>query len=253
MVVPVGADVAVNATLEVGNVTRAGDGDSGAREGQRADSGIPDHDHVGQQLTELPTLTRNPYDLVALAGNVQDGDSEETLLVGGDRPGHRLQHQRRAHRPARTSCSTAATTTTSSTASVGQEVPLDAVQEFSVITNNFSAQYGRATGGIVNVVTKSGTNIFRGTVYEFFRNEKLANNSPDNEANDIEKGQFKRNQTGYSLGGPIVKDKVHFFSSLEYIGVRSTRHADLLGADAAVPRGDQSRDARRTSMPTARA
>ena len=52
------------------------------------------------------------------------------------------------------------------------------MQEFSVITNNFSAQYGRATGGIVNLVTKSGTNMFSGTGYEFFRNEKLAGNSP---------------------------------------------------------------------------
>src|SRR5262249_38487970 len=58
--------------------------------------------------------------------------------------------------------------------------------------------------------------------YEFFRNEKLATNTPANDANGIEKGQFKRNQVGYSLGGPIMKDKMHFFSSLEYIGVRST-------------------------------
>ena len=50
----------------------------------------------------------------------------------------------------------------------------------------------------------------------------MSNNTPDNEANDIEKGPFKRNQVGYSFGGPIVKDKVHFFSSLEYIGVRGT-------------------------------
>jgi hypothetical protein len=106
--------------------------------------------------------------------------------------------------------------------SVGQQVPLDAVQEFSVITNNFSAQFGRAAGGIINVVTKSGSNAFTGTAYEFFRNEKLATNTPDNEANGIAKGQFKRNQTGYSIGGPIKKDKMHFFSSLEYIGVRST-------------------------------
>ena len=80
--------------------------------------------------------------------------------------------------------------------SVGQEIPLDAVQEFSVITNNYSAQYGRATGGIVNLITKSGTNRFTGTAYEFFRNEKMSNNTPDNEANGIEKGPFKRNQTG---------------------------------------------------------
>ena len=95
----------------------------------------------------------------------------------------------------------------------------------------------------MNVATKSGTNIFRGTGYEFFRNEKLATNTPDNNANDIEKGKFKRNQTGFSFGGPIVKDKLHFFSSLEYIRVRSTDTVISLGADAAVPRGQPRRDA----------
>ena len=130
-------------------------------------------------------------------------------------------------------------------------MPLDSVQEFCVITNNFSAQYGRATGGIVNVLTKSGTNIFRGTGYEFFRNEKLSTNTPDNKANDIEKGQFKRNQPGFSIGGPIVKDKVHFFSSLEYIGVRSTDTLISLGADAAVPRGQRTTRPGRSSTPTA--
>src|SRR5207244_1481298 len=127
---------------------------------------------------------------------------------------------------------------------VGQAVPLDSVQEFSVVSNNFSAQYGRATGGIVNVVTKSGTNQFRGTAYEFFRSDALANNTVDNIANGLPKGSFKRNQTGYSLGGPIKKDRVQFFSSLEYIGVRSSDTLitwvptpELLAASSANTRG----------------
>ena len=89
------------------------------------------------------------------------------------------------------------------------------------MTSNFSAQYGRATGGIVNVLTKSGTNSFRGTGYDFYRSDQLATNSFDNKANDIEKGEFKRHQLGFSIGGPIRRDKVHFFSNLEYIRVRS--------------------------------
>ena len=104
---------------------------------------------------------------------------------------------------------------------VGQNVPLDSVQEFSVVTSNFSAQYGRATGGIVNVLTKSGTNSFRGTGYDFYRSDKLATNTFDNKANGIEKGEFKRHQMGFSVGGPIRRDKMHFFSNLEYIRVRS--------------------------------
>ena len=107
------------------------------------------------------------------------------------------------------------------TGSKGQDVPLDSVQEFSVVTSNFSAQYGRASGGVVNVATKSGTNSFRGTAYEFYRSDKLAANTFDNKANEIEKGEFTRHQLGFSIGGPIKRDKVHFFTNLENIRVRS--------------------------------
>ena len=100
-------------------------------------------------------------------------------------------------------------------------MPLDSVQEFSVITSNFSAEFGRATGGIVNVATKSGTNDFHGTAYDFFRNAGLSTNTFDNKAREIEKSDFSRHQAGFSLGGPVVKDKLHFFVSTEYIRVRS--------------------------------
>lgn len=175
-----------------------------------------------RQLTELPTLTRNPYDLVALSGNVREASSDEGQLVGGEQGGRGTGFSINGMRTASTNILLdGGDNNYLFTAGIGQEIPLDAVQEFSVITNNFSPQYGRASGGIVNVVTKSGTNRFSGTGYEFFRNDKLSENSPDNIANDIEKGKFNRSQLGYSLGGPILRDKVHFFSSLEYIRIRS--------------------------------
>jgi outer membrane receptor protein involved in Fe transport len=175
-----------------------------------------------RQLSELPTLTRNPYDLVALSGNVKEANSDEGALVGGEQGGRGTGFSINGARTASTNIMLdGGDNNYLFTAGIGQEIPLDAVQEFSVITNNFSAQYGRASGGIVNLVTKSGTNRVTGTGYEFFRNEKLASNSPDNIANDKEKDTFKRSQLGYSVGGPIVKDRVHFFSSLEYIGIRS--------------------------------
>jgi len=165
-----------------------------------------------QQIRELPTLTRNVYDLVGVAGNVTSDDGS------GRGTGYAINGMRSASTNVLLDGSA---NNDEFSATVGQEVPLDSVQEFSVITSNFSAQYGRASGGVVNVVTKSGSNQFRGTAYEFFRNEKLANNTPDNIANDIAKGKFSRSQMGYSLGGPVKKDKLHFFSSLEYIRVRS--------------------------------
>jgi outer membrane receptor protein involved in Fe transport len=171
-----------------------------------------------EQIRDLPLLTRNPYDLVALSGNVQDQPREQKDNGATRGTGFTLNGARASGTNILLDGSA---NNNEFDTTVGQQVPLDSVQEFSVVTNNFSAQYGRASGGIVNVITKSGTNSFTGTAYEFFRSDSLASNSPDNVANNIPKGKFKRNQPGYSLGGPIVKDKVLFFSSLEYIGVSS--------------------------------
>jgi outer membrane receptor protein involved in Fe transport len=165
-----------------------------------------------EQIRELPTITRNAYDLVGLAGNVA-ADS-----TSGRGTGYAINGMRSASTNVLLDGSA---NNDEFSANVGQQVPLDSVQEFSVVTSNFSAQYGRATGGVVNVVTKAGSNFFRGTGYEFYRSDALSENTVQNKAEGIEQGQFTRHQMGYSLGGPIVKDKLHFFSSLEYIRVRS--------------------------------
>ncbi|HEX8894809.1 MAG TPA: TonB-dependent receptor, partial [Terriglobales bacterium] len=100
-------------------------------------------------------------------------------------------------------------------------VPLDSVQEFSVLTSNYTAEYGRAGGGVVNVATKSGTNQFHGSLYEFNRVSALSANTYQNDAFGLPKSGFTRNQFGYSIGGPIVKNKLFFFSSTEWTRVRS--------------------------------
>jgi Carboxypeptidase regulatory-like domain/TonB dependent receptor len=90
----------------------------------------------------------------------------------------------------------------------------DSIQEFRVLTNTFDAEYGRNSGSVVNVVTKSGTNDFHGNVYEFFRNTVLnAGNycfSPP-----CQKPKFNQNQFGGTFGGPIKKDRTFFFASYE--------------------------------------
>jgi hypothetical protein len=105
------------------------------------------------------------------------------------------------------------------------------VQEFRVITNNFDAQYGRASGGIVDVVTKSGTNAFHGDAWEFNRLSAYTTNTFDNNANGIPKGQYTRNQFGYDVGGPIKKDKLFFYQSTEWLRVQ--RKPSGLRADTA--------------------
>jgi Carboxypeptidase regulatory-like domain len=94
---------------------------------------------------------------------------------------------------------------------------LDSIEEFRLLTNSFNAEYGRFSGAIVNVITKSGTNEIHGSVYEFLRNEKLDARSYF----DPERGVFKRNQFGGTIGAPIVKNKVFFFG--DYQGTREIR------------------------------
>jgi hypothetical protein len=89
----------------------------------------------------------------------------------------------------------------------------DSVEEFRVITNNFDAEYGRNSGAVVNVVTKSGTNDLHGSFYEFFRNDVL--NAHQFTFGAAPKTPFKQNQFGGTLGGPIKKDKTFVFGSYE--------------------------------------
>src|SRR5450432_467132 len=90
----------------------------------------------------------------------------------------------------------------------------DSIEEFRVITNTFDAEYGRNSGSVVNVVTKSGTNDLHGDVYEFFRNKALnANNYCLTAADGLncDKPQFNQNQFGGTFGGPIIKSRTFFF------------------------------------------
>jgi Carboxypeptidase regulatory-like domain len=94
----------------------------------------------------------------------------------------------------------------------------DSIEEFRVLTNTFDAEYGRNSGSVVNVVTKSGTNNFHGNVYEFFRNTVLNANPyclPAVDGISCDKPQFNQNQFGGTFGGPIVKDRTFFFASYE--------------------------------------
>lgn len=97
----------------------------------------------------------------------------------------------------------------------------DAVQEFKVLTSNFTAEYGRNGGGIVTVVTKSGTNAFHGSAFDFNRNDAYNASDFFSNLNGLPRPVLKRNQFGGTVGGPILKNKLFFFASYE--GQRETR------------------------------
>jgi len=103
---------------------------------------------------------------------------------------------------------------------LGQNLGVEAIQEFSVLTSNYSAEYGKTSGGVVNAISRSGTNQFHGSVYEFLRNSALdADNFFDN-SNGVPKPPFRRNQFGVSGGGPIRKDHTFIFG--DYEGIRQS-------------------------------
>src|SRR5437899_202780 len=103
---------------------------------------------------------------------------------------------------------------------LGGNLGVDAIQEFSVLTSNYSAEYGKTSGGVVNAVTRSGTNGFHGSVYEILRNDKLdARNFFDDPPQ--KKPSFKRNQFGGAIGGPILKNRTFLFA--DYEGIRQSK------------------------------
>jgi len=111
---------------------------------------------------------------------------------------------------------------------------IDSVQEYKVQTNNFSAEFAGSAGGVINLVTKTGTNRFHGSLYEFFRHDKLTANDFFLNRSGRDRGVFRFNQFGASLGGPIViphlyngKDRTFFFASYE--GLRFIQAATVIG------------------------
>jgi hypothetical protein len=98
-----------------------------------------------------------------------------------------------------------------------QNFPLDSIGEFKYETQRFKAEYGRANGGVLTVVTKTGTNDLRGSAFEFFRDKSLNGQTETEKIAEVEKSDYRKHQFGASLGGPIRKDRTHFFISGERI------------------------------------
>jgi hypothetical protein len=96
-----------------------------------------------------------------------------------------------------------------------QDFPQSSIQEFKVFLSQSPAEYGWTAGGTVSMATKSGTNQFHGEGFEQFQNQALSVQDPFSKKNGYAKPDFSRNQYGGTLGGPIMKDKIHFFQSAE--------------------------------------
>jgi outer membrane receptor protein involved in Fe transport len=170
------------------------------------------------KVINLPTNGRNFLDFAILApGVVRDPTRAGDLAVGGQRGTlNSVQID---------GASSDNTFFGQSSGRVGSgrapsEFSIDTVKEFQVNTNGFSAEFGRAAGAVINVVTKSGTNKFTGSAFEYFRDESLNARNPNLVAANRHRPAGQINQFGGTLGGPIKTNKVFFFGAYE--GQRST-------------------------------
>jgi hypothetical protein len=114
-----------------------------------------------------------------------------------------------------------------------QNFNIEAVQEFKIQTMAYKAEYGRSSGGVLSVVTKGGTNELQGSAYEFYRDKQFNTETESEKLSDPSKkalglptgkSPYHRHQYGFSLGGPIVKDKIHFFATYE----KTDRHTSYI-------------------------
>jgi len=96
-----------------------------------------------------------------------------------------------------------------------QNFNLESVEEFNIQTQQYKAEYGRSTGGVLTVVTKTGTNKFEGSAWGFFRDDSLNSKTETEKQAGVDKQSYERKQYGAALGGPIVRDKAHFFATYE--------------------------------------
>ncbi len=172
-------------------------------------------------VRELPLNGRSWTDLATLQPGVGAIQTQPSFAVGADR-GNRgfgsqlsisgARPQQNNYRLDAISVNDYANGSPGSV--LGGSLGVDAIQEFSVLTSNYSAEYGKTSGGVVNAITRSGTNAFHGSVYEFLRNSAL---DARNFFDAAKIPPFKRNQFGGAVGGPILKNRTFFFADFEAI------------------------------------
>jgi len=110
-----------------------------------------------------------------------------------------------------------------------QMFPLEAIQEFVVLSHRFDSEYGRSSGGVLNVVTKSGTNERRGTWFTLLRDDGMNARTVNEKRNGVEAQPYERYQFGGSLGGPVVLDRAHYFGAYERTQQDTRQIVDALG------------------------
>src|SRR4030095_12219764 len=211
-------NVQADAAMQVGNVQETVTVEAQA---SQVDTRSATLNHVGNEkrVVELPLNGRTPADLVLLAPGVASGAGNNSGDVGGDqwRPKGQKEITVNGSRNNNLRYTLDGGTNMDDLVNENLDFPFpDAVQEFSAQTSNMGVELGGLSGGALNVVTKSGTNDIHGDVFWFVRNTAL------NARNFFsrEEDQLKRNQFGFTLGGPVVKNKLFAFGGYQKLIIR---------------------------------
>jgi len=206
----------VDARLEVGNLTEVVEV-SGTAPLLQTDSATVGSLVTEKSITDLPLNGRNFIGLVTLQSGVNEGTPGN--ITTGARPDERRQTSSYSANGQRENLNSQMLDGMDNNERyyglIGIRPSIDGISEVRVETNAFTAEAGRSAGAIVNVITKSGTNNFHGTLFEFFRNDILDANEFFNSGAHQPKPKYRQNQFGGSIGGPIIKNKTFFFFDIE--------------------------------------
>lgn len=173
-----------------------------------------------RKVLEMPLNGRNVFGLVALVPGVVPGGQSGTTPTGTN-PFAWGNYQIGGGQSNQSAAFIDGGPINASYVNLTALVPTqDAIQEFRVQTNNLGPEFGRLAGGAINLTTKSGTNSFHGSGYEFLRNRSLNANTFFNNKAGVQRPAFTQNQYGTNVGGPVVRDKTFFFFSWEGFRLR---------------------------------
>jgi outer membrane receptor protein involved in Fe transport len=215
--------ITINGKLTIGATSATVNVEAGAAEQLQTQSGELSHSIGKTEINQLPISSLNPIQLVLTEPGVQNGNgygfsngfdfsvngtrprSNNFLMDGQDNNDNSINGQ--AYQPTN----------------------LEAVGEVTILTNAYSAEYGRGGGSVTNVITKGGTNQFHGSAYDINRNSYLAAIPIEDKIAGVTKNPVdNENIYGYSVGGPILKDKLFFFNALQWDKDRSTANGSTL-------------------------
>jgi hypothetical protein len=225
LVLAVGDRARVDAKLEVGSQVETVEIEASAVPALKTDSSTMDTLITTTAVADLPLNGRNITNLVQLSAGVTEGAANApggAAWVGGHQDDLRQTSAFSANGQNDVFNNQMVDGMDNNERTIGTQVikpSIDAIDQVQVMTNLYPAEYGRSEGGVMNVITKSGTNKFHGSLFEYIRNDDLDAYNYAFHINNLDqtptKGELRQNQFGGSLGGPIFKNKTFFFGDYE--------------------------------------